>query len=677
MQVQTLLLIILAAIISIGIVLYQYFKQAKKNRKLYLVLMAIRFLAIFGILLLLINPKFLREEFTIQKSNLLLLIDNSSSIQKSGISQEVGQIVDQISTNGSITNKYDIRFFTFDRDLSTSDSISFNRSTTDINNSLRTLRQIYNNQNSAVVLMSDGNQTIGTDYEYFNAGPRQSIFPVVLGDTTKYEDVVIERVNVNKFAFLDNQYPVEILIRYQGESEITTPLNVSVDGTIRYRESVRLNRQDNSKNITVLLKANSVGVKLINVELGSLVNEKNTSNNVEKVALEVVDERTNVAIISSINHPDLGTLKKSIETNNQRSVQLFKPSVDLEALEEMDILVLYQPTRVFERIYQFTQTRKFNTFTITGPSTDWNYLNRIQNSFQKNSYDQTEEVAPVLNAGFSTFDISDFNVNDFPPLTSNLGDLLVTKASDVIMEQRIRGVDLGDPLFLLIRDNEEKHAALFGENIWKWRVQTYRNDEEFTKFDEFMAKIILFLSSDQNRQRLSLEYDNIYRDANLAKIRASYFDETFEFDTNANITLYISGLENNIRREIPMLLKGSYYEADLSGLAAGTFNFTVKVEGDNLMRSGQFTILDFDVEGQFMTADYEKLNRLAERSGGRSYFPDQSEELINNLIGDERFKPTQKSEQNIVSLIDFKILLALVVGAFTAEWFIRKYNGLI
>ena len=78
-----------------------------------------------------------------------------------------------------------------------------------------------------------------------------------------------------------------------------------------------------------------------------------------------------------------------------------------------------------------------------------------------------------------------------------------------------------------------------------------------------------------------------------------------------------------------------------------------------------------------MTADHEKLNRLAERSGGRNYFPDQSEELINNLIGDERFKPTQKSEQNIVSLIDFRILLALVVGAFTAEWFIRKYNGLI
>ena len=284
-----------------------------------------------------------------------------------------------------------------------------------------------------------------------------------------------------------------------------------------------------------------------------------------------------------------------------------------------------------------------------------------------------EEVAPVLNAGFSTFDISEFNVDDFPPLTTTLGDLLVTKASDVILEQRIKGVDLGDPLFLLIRDNTEKHAVLFGENIWKWRIQTFRNDDEFAKFDEFMAKVMLFLSSDQSRQRLSLEYDNIYRDANLAKIRATYFDEAFEFDTNANITLYISGEENDVKREIPMLLKGSYYEADLSGLPAGSFNFTVRTERDNLMRSGQFTILDFDVEGQFITADSEKLNRLAERSGGQSYFPDQSTELVNNLLEDERFKPTQKSEQNVVSLIDFKVLLALVIGAFSVHHYTISY----
>ena len=129
--------------------------------------------------------------------------------------------------------------------------------------------------------------------------------------------------------------------------------------------------------------------------------------------------------------------------------------------------------------------------------------------------------------------------------------------------------------------------------------------------------------------------------------------------------------------EIPMLLKGNFYEADLSTLRPGTFNFTVRVENKNEMRSGQFTILDFDVEKQFLTTDHEKLNRLANKTGGRSYYPEQSAELIEDLIENDQFIPRQKSEQNVVSLIDFKILLAIVVIAFTTEWFIRKYNGLI
>jgi len=50
--------------------------------------------------------------------------------------------------------------------------------------------------------------------------------------------------------------------------------------------------------------------------------------------------------------------------------------------------------------------------------------------------------------------------------------------------------------------------------------------------------------------------------------------------------------------------------------------------------------------------------------------------LIDNLLADAQFVPTQKSNQNVVSLIDFRILLAIIVMALTTEWFIRKYNGL-
>ncbi|CAN0598318.1 unnamed protein product, partial [Ectocarpus sp. 12 AP-2014] len=47
-----------------------------------------------------------------------------------------------------------------------------------------------------------------------------------------------------------------------------------------------------------------------------------------------------------------------------------------------------------------------------------------------------------------------------------------------------------------------------------------------------------------------------------------------------------------------------------------------------------------------------------------------------DLEENNTYVPTEKSTENIVSLIDFEILLAIIVFALASEWFIRKYNGL-
>ena len=678
MQLITVLLVILAAAISLAIVIYQYPGIRRRHQRFYLYLAILRFIGIFGILLLLINPKFIKNQYFLEKSNLILLVDNSSSISNGGMNDEVENIVNEFTDNGQIRDKFDLSLLAFDRNLSAADSLTFDKEVTDIYNALRTVQRTYANRSTAVVLLTDGNQTIGADYEFMNSPESQVIFPIVLGDTTNYEDLQIDRVNINKYAFLNNEYPVEILVSYQGESEARIPLTISINGSTRHRETINLDRHDNSRSVEVLLQANSVGIKVINVQVGTLENEKNTTNNQHKTAIEVIDEKTVVTIVTELNHPDIGALKKSIESNNQRTVQVFKPSVDdLSSLEIADVLILYQPIRTFEGVYGIIENRKLNYFTITGPGTDWNFLNQRQNSFQKNSFNQTEFVTPLLNAGFTSFDISGISVDNFPPLNTTLGDLLITRTFEGLLDQRIKGVDMDDPLLAMLRSNAQREAVLFGENIWKWRMQTYRDENKFESFDEFIGKIILFLATDEARQRLSVDYETIYRDVNDAKIRAAYFDEAFEFDKNATITLKISGVDNEVILEYPMLLKGSFYEVDLSGLPAGTFNFTLSVQDQNLSRSGQFSILDFEVEKQFLTTDFKKLQRLAERSGGRSYFPDQSADLVNELNENEQLKPTQKSEQNIVSLIDFKTLLAIVVAAFAIEWFIRKYNGLI
>ena len=676
MQTTTVLLIILAAVVAMLIVLFQYYYKSKTKGRQRLLLSFLRFIALFSVFLLLVNPKFIKKDFSLEKANLIVLTDNSSSIKNIGADGQVDSILQRLITSNELSGKFNLEQYHFGKTIEVSDSLSFSDKATDIVKALKALNTLYGNAASLVVLLTDGNSTLGEDYEYYGENQKFPIYPIVLGDTTRYDDLRISQVNTNKYAFLKNRFPVEIFITYDGNENIRTQLTIVLDGKNVHSQKLELTKDSNSKVVTINLNASSVGLKTMRINLEPLINEKNTRNNLKTVAIEVIDEKTNVAIVSELLHPDIGALKKSIESNEQRSVAIVKPTVDLKDLNDTDLFILYQPTVSFGRIYDYMKKGNVNSFIISGPKTNWNFLNNAQSSFTKNSYNQSEEVTPLINNGFSKFDISNLVMDDYPPLETNLGEVIINKSHEILLGQRIKGADIGEPLLVLTENGLEREAILFGENLWKWRIQNFREHQNFNDFDELVGKILLYLSSNESRSRLVLSYESFYEGNSETKIAANYFDESFSFDSDAEILLQLRQKRKGSMQEFPMLLKGSFYEADLSNMPPGEYTFTVKVANENITKSGSFNILDFDIEQQFTSSNYKKLNELATSTGADLYFPSQTNDLMNALIFEDKFKPIQKSHQNVVPLLDFKFLLAIILSALSLEWFIRKYNGL-
>lgn len=676
MELHTVFLIALAAIIALGVVFFQYYYRNPKKGPLKIILAALRFIALFCGLLLLINPKFVDNDYYLEKANLILMVDHSTSMKEATTEENLSEVLDKIKENSQLQDRFSIHGFGFGSTVDQTDSIVFNQRNTDISKALSTANELFLNGTNTVVLITDGNQTLGRDYEYLNLGENLSVNPIVVGDTTQHADISVGLINSNTYAFLKNKFPVETTIRYQGSAAVSKTVTISINGNKVHQQRVDLDALKNSQTLNTLIEAQSVGIKTIKVEVGALENEKNTANNVKETAIEVIDEKTNVVIVSDMLHPDIGALKKSIEANEQRSVSITKPTGTTQNLEAADILILYQPNRNFRQVYDFLQQSKTNYFTITGSKTDWNFLNGAQQSFSVDN-SQSEEILPILNNAFGIFGLGDFNVNGFPPVVGNLGDIELKKSGEIILSQQIRGVELDKPLFSILSEGKQREAVLFGENMWRWRAQTYRNDQSFQKFDDFMGTLMIYLTSNDQRSRLDVDYALVFENASMAKIRTSYFDEGYQFDPNARISIQIEGSDNNFTRESPMLLKNSYYEVDLSDLASGEYRFTVSVEGENHKRSGVFRILDFDPEKQFTSSDHMKLGRLVEKTSGELYYLDNVDALVNDLASSQQFLPVQKSRENVVSLIDFRILLGLMVLVLAAEWFIRKYNGLM
>lgn len=677
MELSTVLLIVLAVAAALSLAYYQYFYKNPRRGSLKFILAALRFVTLFCGLLLLINPKFVSKDYFIEKANLILLVDNSSSMEDTSSINQISQTLEQIKQDNAINERFTLHQYGFGNSITATDSIRFDEGNTDISNALSTLNDVFVNGNNSVILFSDGNQTLGRDYEYINLNENITIIPVVVGDTTQYEDISVGLINVNKYAFLRNSFPIETSIRYQGKSSANSTVSISINGNRVHQERINLSADNNSRTIQTLVKAQSVGVKTIKIEVSPLENERNLTNNSKETAIEVIDEKTNVAIIADMLHPDIGALKKSIESNEQRSVTLLKPNAIQSDLEEAGLIILYQPNRNFRNVYEFLENTGANYFTITGTKTDWNFVNVAQKSFTISGSRQSEDILPILNNTFGLFGLGEFAVDDFPPLLGSLGDIQLHKESENLMFQQLQGIGLDKPLFVILTEENVKEAVLFGENVWRWRAQVYRNEQNFGKFDDFIGNLMVYLGSNNQQNRLELDYELVFDNASMAKIRASYFDESYQFDTNANISVKIEGKDSDFSRVTPLLLKGNFYEVDLSNLGSGSYNFTVTVQNENLSRSGSFRILDFNPEKQLISANYKKMDRLASKNNGQLYFLDNLKALQSELSSSDKFLPVQKSRENVVSLIDFRILLGIIVLSLATEWFIRKYNGLI
>ncbi|MDO6492606.1 MULTISPECIES: vWA domain-containing protein [unclassified Cellulophaga] len=677
MQITTVLWVILAAIFALLVVLFQYYYKAKRRGKLIVLLSFLRFLGIFGVLLLLINPKITKNIYTVEKTKLVVLIDNSASIKNSKSANKVLEVVNNISEDVDLKSKFTIDTYSFGGSLnSLQDSLTFKEVNTNIGAALQGAEDIYRNTNTAIVLITDGNQTLGQDYEFLTSTYKKPIYPIIVGDTTNYTDLKIDQVNKNNFAFLNNKYPVEIYVSYTGNKTVTKQLTITENGKNVFKENITFSKTENSKFITTNIEAKSIGVKKLRLAISALTDEKNTINNTKTIALEVIDEKTNIAIVSNVEHPDLGALKKSIESNEQRSVTIIKPNSSLSLWQNTDVFIFYQPVNSFKNVIDYAVNSNKNSFVITGLQTDWNFLNSVQNTYVFERGFPVQEVMPTINSSFSKFDVSEFSTNNFPPLQSNVSPVFPKNESLTILKTTIRGVAIESPLLSVSEIDKTKQVYLFGEDIWKWRMQTYRNDKDFKSFDDFIGKIILYLAPSNSKNSFTLDYKQVYLGSNEAVINASVFDDAFEFDSNATVLLKIRDKEKSTYKEIPMLLSGFNYKADLSSLPAGDYTFTATVKNTNTSKSGAFTILDYDVEKQFTSSNYKKMNRVAQNTNTDLFYVNNISGLKQDLLSKDALKPVQRSKENIVSLVEFKFLLGLILLVFAIEWFLRKYNGL-
>ena len=675
MTTSTILLLLLSVIIAAGLSFYQYLYKVKNQSKLYWFLAFLRFISLFSIFLLLINPIISRKITEIKKTPLPLVVDNSKSISELKATKEASELYQKISDNKAIAEKYDVQLFSFDEEFQSLEKLDFKGNQSHIDGVAKNLKQLYRNTNYPVVLFTDGNQTMGNDY-VFSFQENTSVFPVVLGDTTTVLDLKINQINVNKYAFLKNKFPVEVFLQYNGNETITPTFSIQSGNQTVHKQTVTFSKDKKAQSITVLLNADKVGIAKYKAVISSNIKEKNTSNNAKNFAVEIIDQRSEIALISAINHPDLGALKRSIEVNQQRKVTILKPN-EIKSLQDYNVLILYQPTAAFKSLFEQNKTAQINTFIITGTATDFGFLNQVQDDLLFKMSAQKEDYLATYESNFNLFAQTNIGFENFPPLEHNFGVVAAKNNVNTLLTARVRNVPVQNPILTFTENGSKRKAYLIGENIWKWRLENHLNKKSFEDFDLFTDKIIQFLVSNASKKNLNVTYESFYNSGESIEITAEYFNKNYEFDDKAQLTIQVVNSKTKVAKKYDLLKATNSYKVNLDGLEAGNYSFKVTEKQSNTTFSGSFEVLDFEIEKQFVNPDKNRLEQLATNTNGKVYYPNQIENLIKSLLENENYIPTQKETIKKSPLIDWIWLLIFAILALASEWFIRKYNGLL
>lgn len=675
MQSSLILHLFLALLLSVLAAYFQYFFKEKKHLKVTPILFVLKSLSLFLLILLLINPKINKTEISNNKPALAVLVDNSKSVTFFNENTRIKTFLESLESNNEIKNKFDIQKFVFGNDLQVLDTLSFSETQTNISKAIIEVDKLQESKISPFILISDGNQTIGADYEFINS--KQPVYPIIIGDTAKYVDVKISQLNVNKYSYIKNKFPVEVILNYEGDENVNTQFTISSKGKTVFRKRIRFTETKKSQTITANLTSTKEGLQYYSASISKIKNEKNTKNNTKNFSVEVIDEQTKVLLLTSVLHPDLGAIKKSIESNKQRSVEIINVNNFNKQIIDYQLVILYQPNNKFKNFFSRIKENNSNYLLVSGANTDWNFINQKQLGFTKNAISQSENYGAVYNDNFLTFLQEDIGFNNFPPLKDKFGEVKISKEHQTLLYQKINGIETQQPQIISFDINNQRSGVLFGEGIWRWRANSFLNTNSFEDFDKFIGNFIQYLASNKKRNRLEVNAESIYPANSTINISAFYTDKNYQFDARANLEVSVTNLETKKKVKVPFSLVNSSFQTEIDALSSGDYQYKVSVLGQQIVKTGRFKITDFEIEEQFTNANVEKLQKIADRTGGKLFYLDQIDEITSELISNEAFYTVQESTVKQQNLIDWKWILFIIISLFTAEWFLRKYYGKI
>lgn len=714
------ILLVVLLFLSAGLSFYFYrvtnppVTKSKRN-----ILWGLRTLSLFILFLVLFQPILSVISGILDKPKIAVMLDNSLSVAFADAqSDRKSQYLKAMSDlNLNSLNKEEFKTILFDNGIKELDKIEpdkfkFDGQLTNMTKPLQWLSDNINENNfQAGLMVTDGNFNTGDNPIYKAESIGKPLFIVGVGDTVQPKDIIVQSIITNTIAYIDKPLPININVKisgfYSGEAEI-----ILLDNGNRLTEqNIIINPEKQNYTTIFEYKPTSSGIHKITVQIPEIKGEVTNKNNSLSEFINVLSNKRQITILAGSPSPDLSFIKNTLNSEKGIEIKTFIQKQGSEFydnpptsqdMKKTDLFVLIgfpinsTPNFVLDMLKSELAANKSILFVLS-QQTDITKLKLIEDylPFNTLSSRQQEYLAipdfkksslssPITRIKGTDTDIDEWN--KLPPIYKTETFVKVKPESEIISTVKVNNVPLNEPLILTRQFQEAKSVAFLGYGLYRWKLLGYALDASKGKkdtpdlFETFINNSVKWLSTDLTKKNVVIKTTKkVFLKDERIEFIGQVYDASLNPIDNANVKIKITNGKES--RDLILTSAGNgRYTGYLDNMPEGDYYYSgdaftndKKLGSDN----GRFNIGELALEYQNLKMNYPLLKELAERTGGKFYFTNDTKNLISDIKKIKSFEPKSITKKSEYYIWNMTLLLGLAIVLFALEWFLRKRAGML
>lgn len=666
-----LLLAIVGAFV-LALLLYSK-KQVPWGKPVNILMGFLRFLGIFLIILLLLNPVLQLFVNTEEPPKIVFAIDNSESValRQSGPSdQEIQTEVIKLTTG--LQDMYSVDHLLLNESLS--DTIKFDGKTTDLNALLGRIDNIYEDQNlGAVVMITDGiiNQGMSPAYSVYPF----PVYSIGLGDTIPPKDLSIKIVRSNRVAYQGNQFPINITLSQKGFDDSAIKITILEGNKVVAEQELVASGSTMESNF--LLNAEKPGLRRLTIQASKLEGESTYANNQQQLYIDVIEGKDKVLILAPAPHPDINAIRSVLSQTSNYETTLYIPGIHQKPnTKNFDVIIEMQ---AFSGM-KYGDYESAGKWYIMGNKSNQKLMSQeitFLSIAQKNN--TNDLVRGSYNTNFTKFKLDNGlidRLDNYPPINVPFGDYQIAGPVEVMLYQKVGSITTERPLLAAFDDGAQKSVILTGSGIWQWKLQELGKEENSKLFESIVQKTVQYLSIKVNKDRFVAKPRQVnYQIGDRVFLDTEVYNDIYERSFGNTISLMVTN-ESGQSTNYEMVDSPVNSSFNLGSLAPGIYNYAAStlVDQKSFRENGTFVVRDIQIEKINITANHQLLKSVSQNTGGKYYHFSEAAQTIQDLKNAE-FKNVIHTSKNDFPLIDSLWIILLIISTLGTEWFLRKYLG--